>query len=106
MAELRTAIGNHQIIIHPRCVKLQSHLKFGVWDKNKVKFARVPGYGHFDLIDALVYLYRNVSKRKNPFPPVSHGLDMHRHHVISGTTLDDAAVELKAAFGRKKRKAR
>ena len=105
LAELRTAVGNHQIIIHPRCVKLQSHLKFGIWDANRKKFARVDGFGHFDLIDALVYLYRNVSKRKNPMRPVGQGLDRHTHHVTTvDNTLDDGARELKAAFAPRKRR--
>jgi hypothetical protein len=104
LAELRTAIGNHGVIIHPRCTKLQSHLKFGVWNERRTDFQRVDGFGHFDLIPALMYLYRNVSKRKNPFPPQSYSVNSSTHHVTRDNTMDDSARELQAAFAPRQRR--
>jgi hypothetical protein len=69
--QVRVAIGTHKILIHPRCKKLQLHLRMGVWKKPGHLFAREGGdLGHFDLIAALAYLWRNVQKRRNPVPTV------------------------------------
>lgn len=66
--QVRVAIQNHKILIHPRCKKLCSHLRNGIWKKAGTEFAREDGFGHFDTIAALVYLWRNVHKRRNPIP--------------------------------------
>ncbi len=66
---MRILIANKQIIIHPRCKILISHLKEGIWDKSKTKFARSAlKFGHFDAIDSLKYMVRNVNFHANPFP--------------------------------------
>lgn len=109
LAEMRTAIGAKQIIIHPRCVKLQSHLKYGVWNEKKTDYQRVDGFGHFDLIPALMYLYRNVSRKKNPCPPGRFNINMHTHHVTPGLHPEgwtDQETELSDAFGGSKRRTR
>lgn len=67
--ELRVMVQAKRLLIHPRCRTLISHLKNAVWDNNtKDTFARIEGFGHFDAIDALVYMLRNVRKHHNPFP--------------------------------------
>jgi len=68
--ELRVMIQQRKIVIHPRCVTLISHMKNAVWDTSKEfsTFARIAGFGHFDGIDALSYMLRNVRKSHNPFP--------------------------------------
>ena len=70
--QVRVAVQNHKILIHPRCKKLIAHLRNGVWKKAAAgtQFAREEGFGHFDTIAALVYLWRNVHKRRNPMPKV------------------------------------
>lgn len=74
---VRVLIANKQIIINPRCKILISHLKAGIWDKNKTKFARSAiKFGHFDAIDSLKYMVRNVNFQANPFPA--------RHSNITG----------------------
>lgn len=66
---MRILIGSKQIIINPRCKVLISHLKAGIWDKSKTKFARSAlKFGHFDAIDSLKYMVRNVNFQANPFP--------------------------------------
>jgi hypothetical protein len=70
---VRVAVSDKRIRIHPRCKMLRNQLKNGIW-KNEARkvFAREGGdLGHFDLIAALVYLYRNAvtySKGRNPAP--------------------------------------
>lgn len=66
---MRILIASKQIIINPRCKVLISHLKAGIWDKSKTKFARSAlKFGHFDAIDSLKYMVRNVNFQANPFP--------------------------------------
>lgn len=68
---VRVAFQRHEILIHPRCKKLIKHLKTGIWKKNQVGKEFAQGgkdMGHFDLIAALVYMYRNIHKLRNPEP--------------------------------------
>lgn len=66
---VRMKIANKQILIHPRCKTLIYHLKNGSWKKNKSDFDRSPDAGHYDAIDSLIYLIRNLQENKNPYPP-------------------------------------
>lgn len=67
--KVRMMIQNEQIIINPRCVHTINHLEKGIWNKNKTSFERSSDFGHYDAIDALKYLVRNVQLTKNPYPP-------------------------------------
>lgn len=66
--EVRVMLQNKQIFIHPRCRELALHLQNAVWSKNREKFARIEGFGHFDCLDALIYMVRNIRKQRNPYP--------------------------------------
>ena len=75
--QVRLKIMNHQIIINPRCATLIYHLQYATWAKRSEKSASSGGYkqfarsadaGHFDAVDALIYLIRNVIYGKNPYP--------------------------------------
>lgn len=78
--QLRVALQEGKIVIHPRCRKLIAHLEAGTWKKTpfhhviagkdaRQTFAREGGeFGHFDAIAALAYLWRNVQKKRNPVP--------------------------------------
>lgn len=87
--QVRVAIQSGRILIHPRCKKLQMHLRHGIWRKVGHLFAREDddGLKHFDLIAALVYLWRNINKRRNPVPALERfvcgdlpsGYDGQRH---------------------------
>jgi hypothetical protein len=71
---VRVLIAAKRIIINPRCKVLISHLESGVWNKQKTSFARSGlKFGHFDAIDSLKYLVRNVDFNKNPYP-LNYGL--------------------------------
>lgn len=65
---MRLMIKDERLIINPRCKTLISHLKSAVWAKNGKDFARSSDKGHYDMVDALVYLCRNVQQQKNPYP--------------------------------------
>jgi hypothetical protein len=88
---LRIAIQQKQIQIHPRCKRLVLHLKNGVWrNELKKQFAWEGGdLGHFDLIAALIYLWRNVNKKRNPAPAAERRIndqDKHQHRATADTT--------------------
>lgn len=69
---VRIKVMNRDIIIHPRCTTLISHLKNASWNKSSRggyrEFSRSPDSGHYDAVDALIYLIRNIVYSKNPYP--------------------------------------
>lgn len=65
---MRMLLKDKRIIIHPRCKTLIQHLKYATWASNKKTYARDTNNGHYDAIDALKYLIRNIQTTKNPYP--------------------------------------
>lgn len=65
---MKIMIQNEKIIINPRCKTLISHLESAVWNKSKTSMDRSADMGHFDAVDSLKYLVRNVQLNKNPYP--------------------------------------
>jgi hypothetical protein len=66
--ELRMRISSSTIKINPKCKHLIFHLQNASWNKQRTKFDRLVDGSHADLLDALIYLVRNVNYSKNPFP--------------------------------------
>lgn len=66
--QIRILIAEERLIINPRCKQLIFHLKNATWNKNKTEYERSLDGGHYDLVDALAYLIRNISYTKNPYP--------------------------------------
>lgn len=68
--QTRIMLQNEKIIINPRCVTLRQHLKNARWKDSSTKdeFARSPGLGHYDAVDALLYMVKSVNFNKNPYP--------------------------------------
>lgn len=66
--ELRIKLQQNKIMINPNCKNLIYQLKTAVWNKNRTAFDRTKDGGHFDLVDALIYLVRSVHWNKNPYP--------------------------------------
>lgn len=84
---LRMKVMEHQIVIHPRCKTLIYHLKFAMWKKSASngsgyrEFARGADGSHFDALDALIYLVRNVVYGKNPYPAGYGALPLADSHI-------------------------
>jgi hypothetical protein len=94
--EVRIKIRNEEIIINPRCVHLINHLRYGKWNKQRTSYARSTKYGHFDLIDALVYLVRNINYSRNPFP---QGYNIHNSgSVYAGKSFNPNKGEFQEYF--------
>jgi hypothetical protein len=64
---LREMLAGEKIIIDPKCKTLIAHLKHATWNKKRTSFDRAAGYGHYDSVDSLVYLTRNVRFNRNPY---------------------------------------
>ncbi len=76
--QVRMKIAAEQILINPKCKTLIYHLRNGSWAKSKKDFARSPDAGHYDAIDSLIYLIRNIIETKNPYPPGYMGGEMFK----------------------------
>jgi len=87
--QVRLKIMNHQLLIHPRCATLIYHLQYATWAKRSEKsittsnykqFARSADQGHFDAVDAIIYLIRNIVYGKNPYPSHYGALSPNDHY--------------------------
>lgn len=72
---LRTLINSKRIIISPKCKHLIYQLKNAKWKTSRREFAQIKDSatgilrgGHADLVDALIYIVRNIIYTKNPYP--------------------------------------
>jgi len=65
---LRNMISARQIAINPKCKTLISHLKSATWDKSHKSFRRSADNAHFDAVDSLTYMVRNIDKSRSPYP--------------------------------------
>lgn len=65
---MRMLLKSEKILINPKCKNLIYHLESAIWAKDRNNFARSADKGHFDFVDSLSYLCRNVNFNKNPYP--------------------------------------
>jgi hypothetical protein len=67
---LRNLIQSRQIVILSKCKTIIRHIKNVRWKStnDKTKFARSTDDGHYDGVDATIYLVRSVQFNKNPYP--------------------------------------
>jgi hypothetical protein len=73
VSQTRKWINDGKLIIHPRCKMLIASLEFGIWKEGHSEFARSEKLGHYDFIDALIYMIAGlipVIKNINPIPPL------------------------------------
>jgi hypothetical protein len=77
---LRTMFAQDKVKIHKRCQVLIHQLKVGIWNKQRTDYERLPGAGHLDGVDALVYGNRMLDRSRNPMP-IDHGYATHTHWV-------------------------
>jgi len=67
--QLRIMLQTNKILINPRCETVIRHLKNARWKDASAKddFARSPDDGHYDAVDALLYLIKSISLLVNSF---------------------------------------
>jgi hypothetical protein len=78
---MRSMLYKGRLFIHPRCKQLIRQLRTGMWNKGRTKFERTDLDGHYDLIDALVYLIRNIDSHTMPYPSVLSMFDQRDYFV-------------------------
>lgn len=66
--QIRIMLAEERILINPKCKQLKFHLENATWNKNRTDYDRSLDGGHYDGIDALAYMIRNVAFNKNPYP--------------------------------------
>jgi hypothetical protein len=71
---------NQEIEINPRCETLIDHCRYGVWKESFTEYQRTKSMGHFDAIDALVYMVRNIARNHNPIPENTYSVHTHIDH--------------------------
>lgn len=95
-------IINNQIEIDPKCRTLIAHCRYGIWNDARTQYHRTNAMGHFDAIDALVYLVRNIDRNKNPLPdPYYNPLEVY--HGVQETEPSSSASVLSRVFSRRRR---
>lgn len=66
---LKILIREGKVEVHPRCKNLDRHLRQTVWSSHtRREWKRTGGGEHGDLVDALVYMVRDVDWMRNPWP--------------------------------------
>lgn len=104
---IRMMLVNGDIVINPRCKTLIAHLKNGRWANNqKDTFARSPGMGHYDALDALIYMIKVMNLNDNPFPHQGNGPNYFVNPNSSNSRSNDTVETLKAIFGGTRNKKR
>lgn len=81
---LRLSVSKRQLIIHPRCRVIRSHMKNAIWNRSRTSFERVERDGirhHFDGVDAVKYLVRAADLGINPYPALPRGVSLDTHHI-------------------------
>lgn len=68
IVHVRRWIRQGRIAIHPRCKHLIAQLKGAVWNRHRTEFEAQPNGGHYDAVDALIYMVRNVIPHMNRVP--------------------------------------
>ncbi len=64
---IREWVAAGKIVVSPRCVNLIAQLAKTVWNERRDDYIRTDE-GHGDLLDALIYLGRNIDRQRNPYP--------------------------------------
>ena len=105
---MRSLLGSGKIIINPRCKHLIRHLDNVKWSsaKNKQTFGRSPDNGHYDFVDALIYMTRAIVYSKNPYPMNydlgSGDIFIRNSEFAKEQRRSQAATALQKVFGKRR----
>lgn len=95
--QIRILITEERLVINPKCKQLIFHLKNATWNKNKTEYERSPEGGHYDLIDSLAYLIRNIAYSRNPYPKgygMMHGDSAFRMSGSSNSSFEEHLISI------------
>ena len=65
---VNNAMARGEILIHSRATKLVEHLYTTTWNNQRTQWERTDTH-HGELVDCLVYMYRNLRRHNDPRPP-------------------------------------
>jgi hypothetical protein len=91
---VQVLLNSGKMVIHPRCTDLIQQLNTTIWNEQRTSFERNQ-LGHGDLLDALVYLVRNINRTKNPYPddePLSWTTHAHPYRRKRSNDDGDAVI--------------
>ena len=114
--ELRLWIQQDRIVIDKSCAKLVRQLQNAIWTRDRRQFERDPD-GHYDLVDALIYLVRTLpsviplnphTKLDPTVQPATHWISARKvqsdpdvlamEHLFEAPDEDDEWVEYEQLF--------
>lgn len=98
--ELRLWVQNGRIQIDPSCVHLVRQMKSAIWNKQRTQFERTAADGHFDGVDALIYMLRNAPIHVNPYPPLDPSITVATHQINPSATVREEEKAIRSIFGR------
>lgn len=78
---LRMLVKARRLQISPKCVALRRQLLTGIWNKSRTEFDRSAADGHFDAVDALIYMWRNADVHSNPYPALPENVTPITHQI-------------------------
>jgi hypothetical protein len=94
---VRIDLAQERLLVHPRCTKLVTQMRYAVWDKTRTTFARTSSGGHSDLVAALIYLAKHIDRQTNPVP-AGWGFDAFNDWGFPRTRKNTAAEQFRALF--------
>lgn len=94
-----------KIVVHPRCRTLIAHGLAAVWNDARTAFERIGDNSldqeihHFDAVDALVYLVRNLNRNRNPYPHPLADVTAQTHFIHPDARPNRPDAVLTSVFG-------
>jgi hypothetical protein len=107
VSQTRKFINDGNLLVHPRCKMLIASLAFGIWKEGHSEFARSKELGHYDFLDALIYLVSTLIpaiRNINPIPPlykINVSKTMFPNNVVPLHYPNPQDEEIKKIFYRK-----
>lgn len=96
--EVRQWIRDERILIDPACAGLVAQLEAAIWTGTRRAFEHTEAFGHFDLVDALVYLLQALPREHNPYPVRPAGISEQTHVILPGAFPDPNEAPLRKLF--------
>lgn len=93
--EARLWISANRLVVDTQCVHLISEMQNAIWNKQRTSFDR-NSEGHYDCIDALIYIIRTLPSvvPLNPYPKTMLEPSTHWFNQPQQREIDEDALEL------------
>ncbi len=98
--DLRLKFQQDKIKISRKCVNLIHQLSVGIWNNRRTDYERLPGAGHLDGVDAMIYLVRSVDYNHNPVP-VGYGSSVYTHQTTNAQVKSHPMEGLVSWYGKR-----